>query len=62
MGFRVKPYGPWVTIVIVGSVVSTRVPALVNVTIAQIASANPAANTITPIQTFGHVAEIQRSG
>jgi hypothetical protein len=32
------------------------------VTIAQIASAKPAANPIPPIKTFGHVAGIQRSG
>jgi hypothetical protein len=46
----------------VGFTVSTSVPALRNVTSAQTANAKAAANSATPIQTFGHAAGIQDSG
>src|SRR5262249_36448554 len=50
---RVKRYGPFSTIAVVGLLVSTRVPALRIVVIAQIASTKPTENTAQSERTWG---------
>src|SRR5262245_2790506 len=53
IGLRLKRYGPFSTIAVVGLLVSTRVPALRIVVIAQIASTKPTENTAQPERTWG---------
>jgi len=56
IGLRLKRYGPFSTIAVVGLLVSTRVPALRIVVIAQIASTKPTENTAQPERTWGRTA------
>src|SRR5216683_480106 len=56
MGLRVKRYGPLSTMVVVGRLVGTFEPALVIVTMAQMASASARANTSAPNQPTGQPA------
>src|SRR6516162_8236902 len=56
MGFRVKRYGPFSTMVVVGSLEGTFEPALVIVTMAQANSTNAMTNTIAPSPPAGRSA------
>src|SRR6266851_4532879 len=53
MGLRVKRYGPLSTMVVVGRLVGTFEPALVMVTMAQVASASATTNTRIPSPPAG---------
>src|SRR5262249_39435837 len=62
MGLRVKRKGPVSTIVVVGSLEGTFVPAPVIVTIAQANSASASANTMAPSHAAGTVAGMNGKG
>src|SRR5437867_8809448 len=62
MGLRVKRKGPVSTMVVVGSLEGTFVPAQVIVTIAQANSPSARANTIAPSQAAGTAAGMNGKG